>query len=150
MWSFKKQAVVSRSSRKAEYKALAYATSEVIWTQSLLSELQVQLNTTPVMWCDNQGAIALAYNPVYHDKTKHVELDIHFIRDKVAAKSIEVNYVPSKDQPANILTKALTFKQFNYLHNKLNVYPRHFSLRGDVSDTDLQAKQSIEQSTKAS
>ncbi|KAH9793982.1 hypothetical protein KPL71_004732 [Citrus sinensis] len=62
---------------------------EVIWIQSLLQELQIKLSTTPMMWCDNQGAIARAYNPVYHAKTKHVELDIHFIRDKVAAKSIE-------------------------------------------------------------
>ncbi|KAH9680638.1 retrovirus-related pol polyprotein from transposon RE1 [Citrus sinensis] len=92
----------------------------------------------------NLGAIALAYNPVYHAKTKHVELDIHFIRDKVAAKSIEVSYVPSDDQSANILTKALSFKQFDYLQHKLNVYPGHFNLRGDVSDIESRAqKQSM-------
>ncbi|KAH9761225.1 hypothetical protein KPL70_000416 [Citrus sinensis] len=143
-WSSKKQAVVSRSSTKAEYRALAHATSEVIWIQSLLQELQIKLSTTPMMWCDNQGAIALAYNPVYHAKTKHVELDIHFIRDKVAAKSIEVSYVPSDDQSADILTKALSFKQFDYLRHKLNAYPRHFSLRGDVSDIESRAqKQSM-------
>lgn len=80
-WSSKKPTVVLWSSTEAEYKALAQATSEVIWIQSLLSELQIQLSTTLVIWCDNQGAIALAYNLVYHAKTKHVELDIHFIRD---------------------------------------------------------------------
>ena len=83
-WSSKKQSVVSRSSAEAEYRALAHAASEVVWIKSLLAELQVKLSTTPLMWCDNQSAIALAYNPVYHAKTKHVELDIHFIRDKVA------------------------------------------------------------------
>ena len=100
-----------------------------------------------MMWCDNQG-VALAYNPVYHAKTKHVELDIHFIRDKVAAKTIEVSYVPSDDQSADILTKALSFKQFDYLRRKLNVYPGHFSLRGDVRDTNLQAKQILSRAQK--
>lgn len=139
-WSSKKQAAVSRSSIEAEYRALAHATSEVMWIQSLLSELQIKLSTTPIIWCDNQEAIALAYNPVYYAKTKHVELDIHFIRDKVAAKSIEVSYVPSEGQPADVLTKALTFKQFHCLRSKLNVYLGHFNLRRDVSDIELQAK----------
>ena len=75
------------------------------------------------MWCDNQGAIALTYNLVYHAKTKHVELDIHFIREKVAAKKIVVQFVPSEDQTAYILTKPLTFDQFHYLRSKLNVHP---------------------------
>ena len=71
------------------------------------------------MWCDNQGAITLAYNPIYHAKTKHVELDIHFIREKVAAKKIVVQFVLSEDQTAYILTKPLTFDQFLYLRSKL-------------------------------
>ncbi|KAH9715498.1 hypothetical protein KPL71_021073 [Citrus sinensis] len=107
----------------------------------------VYLSPNLVSWSSKKqavGAIALAYNPVYHAKTKHVELDIHFIRDKVAAKSIEVSYVPSDDQSADILTKALSFKQFDYLRHKLNVYPGHFSLRGDVSDIESRAqKQSM-------
>ncbi|KAH9745524.1 hypothetical protein KPL70_004105 [Citrus sinensis] len=70
------------------YRALAHAASEVVWIKSLVAKLQIKLSTTPLMWCDNQSAIALAYNPVYHAKTKHVELDIHFIRDKVASKEI--------------------------------------------------------------
>ena len=86
------------------------------------------------MWCDNQSAIALAYNPVYHAKTKHVELDIHLIKDKVASKEIEVCFMPSEDQTTDVLTKALTFTQFDYLHNKLNVQPRHFSSRGNDSE----------------
>lgn len=105
-WSSKKQAVVSKSSTEAEYRSLAHAASEVPWIQSLLGELNIKLSSTPMMWCDNQEAIALAYNPVYHAKTKHVELDIHFIRDKVTAKEIEVCFVPSQDQTADVLTKA--------------------------------------------
>lgn len=81
------------------------------------------------MWCDNQGPIALATNPVYLVKTKHIELDIHFIREKVQDKQIVVNFIPSADQNANVLTKALTFSQFSYLRTKLNVLPGPFSLR---------------------
>ena len=88
------------------------------------------------MWCDNEGAIALVYNPVYHAKTKHVELDIHFIRDRGASKEITVCYVPSEDQTADVLTKALTFTQFHHLRSKLNVHPRCSSFRGDVSEID--------------
>lgn len=133
-WCSKKQQVVSRSSTEAEYRALAQATSEVVWIENLLSELKIKLVTEPIMWCDNQGAIALAYNPVYHAKTKHVELDIHFIREKIAAKKIEVQFVPSEDQTADILTKPLTFDRFHYLRSKLNVHPGQFSLRGDVTE----------------
>lgn len=107
-WSSKKQSVVPRLSTEAKYRALAHAASEVIWIQSLLAELQIKLNTTSIIWCDNHGAIALAYNLVYHARKKHAELDIHFVRDKVVAKVIEVCFIPSTDQTADILTKALT------------------------------------------
>lgn len=64
------------------------------------------------MWCDNQRVIALANNPVYHAKTKHVELDIHVIKEKVLAKQISICFVPSADQTSDIFTKALTYNQF--------------------------------------
>ena len=105
------------------------------WIQSLLGELNIKLSSIPMIWCNNQGAIALAYNLVYHAKTKHVEFDIHFIRDKIAAKEIEVCFVPSEDQTTNVLTKTLTFKLLSYLQRKLNAYPKYFSLRGDVSES---------------
>lgn len=98
------------SSTKAEYRALIHATSEVIWIQSMFGELHIQLSTIPMLCCDNQWAIALAYNLVYYAKTKHVEPDIHFIRDKVAAKHIQVCFMLSAYQTANVLTKVLTFK----------------------------------------
>ena len=88
------------------------------------------------MWCDNQGAIALAYNPVYHAKTMHVELDIHLIRDKVASKEITVCFVPSEDRTTDVLTKALTFTQFHYLRSKLNVQPIHSNSKRDASEAD--------------
>lgn len=78
-WSSKKQSVVSRSSTGAEYRASTHAASKVILIQSLIDELHIQLSTMPIMWCNNQRAIALAYNLVYHAKIKPIEVDIHFI-----------------------------------------------------------------------
>ena len=80
-WCSKKQHVVARSSTESEYRSLALATSELIWIQALLNEVGVCFTGCPVLWCDNISARSLASNPVYHARTKHIELDIHFVRD---------------------------------------------------------------------
>ena len=90
----------------------------------------------PLMWCDNQGAIALANNLMYHAKTKHVELDIHFVREEVSAKQLDICYIRSVDRTANIFTKALPYSHFHYLRCKFNVLPGTFRLRGDVRVSD--------------
>ena len=77
--SSKKQTLVSRSTAESEYRALTSATSEMLWITYLLRELKVQLDTSPLLYCDNKSAKALASNPKYHTRTKHIELDLHFI-----------------------------------------------------------------------
>lgn len=106
--------MVARSSTESEYRALASAASEIAWIQSLFKELELPRETTPILWCDNMSAGALAANPVYHARTKHIELDIHFVRDKVLTKELEVKYVPSSDQIANLLTKGVTHSKFAF------------------------------------
>ena len=78
-WSSRKQATVSRSSTKAEYKSLANATAEVTWVETILKELGVKVKETPCLWCDNMGATYLSANPVFHARTKHIEIDFHFV-----------------------------------------------------------------------
>ncbi|KAH9671623.1 retrovirus-related pol polyprotein from transposon RE1 [Citrus sinensis] len=136
-WSSKKQSVVTRSSAESEYRSLAAACAEITWLQSLFSEMNLQCTSTPMIWCDNKSATELAKNPVYHSRTKHIELDMHFIRDKVVAKELQINYIPSEEQIADVLTKPLTFNHFNFFRSKLNVQPCPLSLKGAIKEAHL-------------
>ncbi|KAK9200255.1 hypothetical protein WN944_015452 [Citrus x changshan-huyou] len=120
-WSSKKQQIVSRSSAESEYRALALAVSEVLWILYVLKELKMSPLQVPALHCDNKSAEALANNPKYHSRTKHIELDLHFVRDHIARNEVHISHVSSCDQVADVLTKPLAFDQFNYLRSKLNV-----------------------------
>lgn len=89
-WSARKQPTVSRSSTEAEYKAMANATAEVMWVQKLLTELGIPHPSTACLWCDNLGAKYSSSNLVFHARTKHIEIDFHFVREQVAQKLLEV------------------------------------------------------------
>ncbi|KAL5820829.1 hypothetical protein ACOSQ3_022711 [Xanthoceras sorbifolium] len=130
-WSSRKQKVVARSSCEAEYRSLAQATAEVVWVEALLTEMGIKLHQSAVLWCDNTGAGALAHNPVFHSRTKHIELDLHFVRDKIEAKELDVRYIPTEHQPADILTKPITIARFNLLKGKLILDKSQIRLRGD-------------------
>ena len=106
-WRSKKQDVVARSTAEAEYRAMALSVSEMIWMRRLLSELRVLRNNTMVLHCDNKSAINIANNPVQHDRTKHIEIDRFFIKEKIDGGMLKLDYVKSNEQLADCLTKGL-------------------------------------------
>ena len=133
-WSAKKQPTVSRSSAESEYCSLATACAESIWVLHLLNELRLPVLSPTILNCDNLSATYMAANPVFHARTKHIELDYHFVRERVASGTHRVQFVPSADQTADIFTKGLHKSRFLSLRSKL-VHHRPPSLRGNVKDT---------------
>ena len=100
---------------------LANATAEIIWLEPLLHELGIKQHRTSCLWRDNLGATYLSANPVFHARTKHIEIDFHFVRERVAEKKLEIRFIPSKDQVADGFTKALPYKPFEAFKNNLNL-----------------------------
>jgi transposase InsO family protein len=120
-WSAKKQPTVSRSSTESEYRALAIASAETCWVRSLLQDLGIYLTDPPILWCDNVSALAIASNPVFHARTKHIEVDFHFVRERVLRKDLVVKFVSTVDQLADIFTKSLPTHRFLELRRNLTV-----------------------------
>ena len=124
-WRSKKQKVVARSSAEAEYRGMAHGVCELLWIKQVLQDLGIECETSMGLHCDNKSAIEIAHNPVQHDRTKHVEVDRHFIKENLDRKIIQFPFVRSEDQLADILTKAVSRKIFHGAINKLgliNIY----------------------------
>nr|CAN66185.1 hypothetical protein VITISV_025185 [Vitis vinifera] len=121
-WKSKKQDVVARSSAEAEYRAMTLATCELIWLRHLLRELRFGKDEYMKLICDNQAALHIASNPVFHERTKRIEVDCHFIREKIASGCVATSFVNSYDQLADIFTKSLRGPRIKYICNKLGAY----------------------------
>jgi hypothetical protein len=111
-WKNKKQNSVARSSAEMEYRAMASTASELIWIKQLLTDMGIEKKNLMKMFCDSQAARHIASNPVFHERTKYIEIDCHFIREKIQSKEIETPYVKSGDQLADIFTKGLDPRLF--------------------------------------
>ncbi|WVZ91380.1 hypothetical protein U9M48_037560 [Paspalum notatum var. saurae] len=123
-WSSKRQATVSRSSAEAEYRGVANAVAESCWIRQLLLELHRPPPRATIVFCDNISAVYMSTNPIQHQRTKHIEIDLHFVRDKVALGEIKVLHVPSSLQFADIFTKGLPYMLFSEFKNSLHVWDR--------------------------
>ncbi|KAH9764380.1 glutelin type-A 1 [Citrus sinensis] len=106
-WKSKKQNIVSRSSEESEYRAMAQSLCEIMWIYQLLSEIDLKTSVPAKLWCDNQAALHIASNPVFYERTKHIEIDCHFVREKIQQGLISTLYVKTGDQLGDIFTKAL-------------------------------------------
>ena len=134
-WKSKKQHTISCSSAEAEFRSLAGVVAEVTWLSALISELRLPQTRVPDVWCDNLSTVMLSANPVLHARTKHVEMDLYFVREKVAQGLIRVKHVPSCDQVADVLTKAISSSKFPVLRSNLKVESlSNLSLRGAIKE----------------
>ena len=134
-WSSKKQKGVSCSSTEAEYRPLVYIAATLTWFQSLFKDLHIPLSCLHI-WCDNISAISLASNRLFHAWTRHVEVDYHYVQEKVVRGELDVRYISTLDQLADCLTKGLSTSRFHYLISKLPVRSCLVSLRGCDNDKD--------------
>ena len=121
-WKSKKQDVVARSSVEAEYRAMALATCELIWLKHLLQELRFGKDEQMKLIYDNQATLHISSNPVFHERTKHIEVDCHFIRENIASGYMTTSFVNSNDQLANIFTKSLRGPRIKYICDKLDAF----------------------------
>ena len=120
-WCSKRQATVSRSFAESEYRSVAHAVAEAVWLRQLLVELHRPLDRATIVYCDNISAVYMASNPVQHRCTKHIEIDIHFVREKVALGEVRVLHVPTSAQFADIFTKGLPAASFIDIRSILNI-----------------------------
>jgi hypothetical protein len=120
-WFSRKQSSVALSTAEAEYIAACSASSEAVWLRKLLAGVfDLELEVTCI-WCDNQSCVKLSENPVFHDKSKHIEIRYHYIRDMVQRGAVKLQYVATDDQVVDVLTKPLSRVKFEYFRDKLGV-----------------------------
>ncbi|KAK3036779.1 hypothetical protein RJ639_029744 [Escallonia herrerae] len=125
LWKTKKQHTMSWSSAKAEYRSMAMTTGELLWLKGILRSFGVSHNFAMHLSCDSHAALHIAKNPVFHERTKHIEVDCHFVRDEIIKDNIHPQFVPSHAQLADIFTKALGESQFDHFTRKLGIRNLH-------------------------
>ncbi|KAI5316320.1 hypothetical protein L3X38_036027 [Prunus dulcis] len=130
------QSTVSLSSTEAKYRALANTVAEIRWFGYLFRELGIPLRSAPCIYVDNISAIYMAANPIFHARTRHIEIDYHFVRELVARKALHTLYVPSSHQLADIFTKGLNHDRFSLLKSKLNLRVAPLRLREGKENHD--------------
>nr|GFB10573.1 ribonuclease H-like domain-containing protein [Tanacetum cinerariifolium] len=125
---------LSRSSAEAEYRGVTNAVAETCWIRNLLRELHTPLSSDTIVYCDNVSAVYLSSNPVQHQRTKHIEIDIHFVLDLVATRHVRILHVPSRFHYANIFAKGLPSALFDEFRDSLSVRCTPLQLWGSIRE----------------
>ena len=123
-WSSKKQPTVALSSTEAEYKAACFAACEAVWLRRILAVMGVPIRMATTLRCDNQSCMAIAKNPVFHARTKHIEIQYHYVRELIEDEIVELEYCPTQENCADIFTKALGKEQLTRHLHRLGVGPK--------------------------
>ncbi|MCO5576543.1 hypothetical protein L7F22_030354 [Adiantum nelumboides] len=131
-WSSKKQPTIALLSTEAEYRGATVAVCEVAWLKMLFQDLEIEVQDPVVIYCDNISSIQLAQNPVFHARTKHIEVHYHFIKERVLDGDIDLDYVGTEDQASNLFTKALGIEKLRRFRGMLGLQEMALSLRGSV------------------
>lgn len=128
--------MVSRSSAKAEYCALTHTTFELVWLCHLLHDMSIHLKQPTPLYCDNKSAIYIAHNDVFHERSKHIEIECHFVRQHVKSCAVDLQSVSSTNQLADFFTKSHFARRFMHLLSKLSILPpAHCELEGGCETT---------------
>ena len=142
--------MVSRSSTEAEYRSLADTTCELAWLRCLFKDLGITVTSPTPIYCDNVSSISLASNPVQHARTKHIEIDCHFVRDKIKDGVILPKFIPTKAQAADVLTQGLSKAPHYHCLSKFGLCdPYTFQLVGRVKSHQAQASKSTASQAQA-
>lgn len=136
------QPTVARSSAEAEYRAMSSTAAELTWLSYVLRDIGAYISAPPVLYCDNLSALYMTVNPVFHARTKHIEVDYHYVRKKVALGSLVTKFISSSEQLADLFTKSLPKLHFRMLCSKLGsklgfVQSPRPNLQGSIKNTDM-------------
>lgn len=123
-WSAKKQTIISKSNTEAEFRAMSSTAAEIAWTSFMLHDLCIPIVNTPLLLCDKISALHLSVNPVFHSRSKHFDLDYHYVRERVDMKLLQTQYNSTKDQLADLFTKSLLPLPFQNIISNLNLYSK--------------------------
>lgn len=124
-WKTRKQPTISKSSAEAEYRAISFLTSELLWMKSILISLGISHHQPMKIYCDSKTAIHISNNPVFHERTKHIEINCHFVRDEIQSETVSTHHVSTTQQLADVFTKPLGRHAYKVFHSKLGILDLH-------------------------